>query len=130
MIRTFFIFLSVFHITISCSQRVSSQNNQQSDTSPTSTDLQASIVDETKEGGKYDFFSPIKGQEYDGIQIKPGVYDTKIGMALYKWGKANYEAGVKSLDEVYANYSAYKGRAANEIEKTYLKMGYGRELEN
>ena len=95
MIRTFFIFLSVFHITISCRQRVSSQNNQQPDTSPTSTDLQASIVDETKEGGKYDFFSPIKGQEYDGIQIKPGVYDTKNRNGAIQMGQSQLWGGSK-----------------------------------
>ena len=130
MIRKLLVFLVAFQIAGGCSQRVSSPNSVRSDTTLSSTDLQAWIVEETKEGGKYDFFSPIKGQEYDGIQIKPGVFDTKIGMALYRWGKANFEAGVKSLDEVYANYAAYKGRAANHIEKSYLKMGYGRELEN
>ncbi|MBJ6120152.1 hypothetical protein JAO76_18245 [Pontibacter sp. BT310] len=121
-----FIFLQIL---TSCSQKVSSQSSEISNASLSQSDIRAFILKETEEGGKFDFFTPIKGHEYDGIQIKPGIYDTKIGLAIYKWGKVNYDSGVKSLDEVYAIYSEYKKRPVNDIEKTYLKMGFGRELE-
>jgi hypothetical protein len=112
-----------------CSQRATPQNAGATSEKTAQPDVRATILKETQQGGKYDFFTPIKGHESDGIQLKPGVYDTKRGLALYKWGKANYEAGIKSLDEVYALYSEYKKRPANELEKTYLKMGFNRELE-
>ena len=50
------------------------------------------VLTESKAGGKLDFFSEIKGHEYDGIQVKPGVFSTKIGIALYKWGRAFEDA--------------------------------------
>ncbi|AKQ45035.1 hypothetical protein TH63_04345 [Rufibacter radiotolerans] len=119
----------LLQVLTSCSEKVAQQSSQTSTTTLSQSDLKAYILKETEEGGRFDFFTSIKGHENDGIQIKPGIYDTKRGLAIYKWGKANYDAGVKSLDEVYAIYSEYKKRPVNEIEKTYLKMGFGRELE-
>ncbi|MBL7815490.1 MAG: hypothetical protein JNL70_10780 [Saprospiraceae bacterium] len=87
------------------------------------------ILKETKQGGKFDFFTPIKGKEYDGIQIKPGVFSTKIGIALYNWGKATYEIGLNKLEDAYSIFSEFKGRQLNEREKEYIKLGFNRELE-
>jgi hypothetical protein len=100
----------------------------QTDTLSTPASLKNMIVKETKEGGKYDFFTPIKGHEYDGVQIKPGLFDTKRGVALIRWGKVNYELGVKKLEDAYTIYSAYKGKEINAQEKEYIKIGYNRLL--
>lgn len=71
----------------------------QTDTTAAQIELRNHILQESKKKGQLDFFTSIKGQEYDGIQIKPGIYESKLGFALIKWGKANYELGVKSLAE-------------------------------
>lgn len=55
---------------------------------PSKSQLAAYILEETKEGGELDFFTEIIGKENDGIQIKPGVFSTRISIALYKWGRA------------------------------------------
>jgi|GEM_PF-2876805 len=129
MLRIILALSIILQIAFGCSQKVARRKADAPSEKASQPDLRATILKETQEGGKYDFFTPIKGHESDGIQIKPGVYDTKRGLALYKWGKANFEAGVKSLDEVYSLYSAYKKRPVNELEKTYLKMGFNRELD-
>lgn len=92
-------------------------------------ELHARILKETKEGGKLDFFTPIKGKEMDGIQVKPGIFDTRIGMALYNWGKANYELGVSTWDEALAIFAEFKGRPLNTREKEYIKLGFEKGLE-
>lgn len=129
MSRTLTTLFFILQILTSCSQKVAQGNSQTSNTTASQSELRTYILKESKEGGELDFFTPIKGHEYDGIQVKPGIYETKLGLALYRWGKANYDTGIESLDEVYSIYSEYKERPINEKEKTYIKMGYGRELE-
>lgn len=87
------------------------------------------ILKETREGGKYDFFTQIKGHEYDGVQIKPGIYDTKLGLALILWGKVNYDLGVSKLEDAYMIFSQHKGSEISSREKEYIKIGYNRELD-
>ena len=95
----------------------------------TQAEIKDFMLKESKEKGKLDFFTPIKGKEYDGVQIKPGIFSTNLGIALYKWGKASYELGVNKLEDAYAIFSEFKGRALNQKEKDYLKLGFERSLE-
>jgi len=82
------------------------------------------ILEETKEGGELDFFTEIKGKEYDGIQIKPGVFATNKDLALYKWGRACYSIGVNTIEDVYSLYSEFKEREISQGEKETIKMGF------
>jgi len=95
----------------------------------TKEDLKKVVLKESKENGKLDFFTEIKGHEMDGIQIKPGLYDTKIGIALYKWGRANFELGVNKVEDALEFWAEFKGRPANSREKEYIKLGFDKELE-
>lgn len=92
-------------------------------------ELRSYILKESKEGGKLDFFTPIKGKEYDGLQIKPGIYSTNISLALYKWGSANFDLGVNTVDDAFSIFEEFKGKAINQREKEYIKMGFGKALE-
>lgn len=92
-------------------------------------EMKSLVLSETKDGGKLDFFTAIKGQEMDGIQIKKGVFATKISVALYKWGRACYEIGVNTVDDSYEIFSEYKSRQLNQREKEYIKMGFNKDLE-
>ncbi len=87
------------------------------------------VLAESEVGGKLDFFTEIKGHEMDGIQIKPGVFDTKIGMALYQWGRANFDLGTNTIDDALLFWAELKGRQANEREKFYINLGFNKELE-
>lgn len=95
----------------------------------TKEEIKNFVLTESKEGGRLDFFTEIKGHEYDGIQVKPGVFDTKLGIALYKWGRANFEIGTNTIEDVFEFWSEHKGRKINEKEKVYIKMGFNKELE-
>lgn len=93
-------------------------------------ELHAKILAETKEGGKLDFFTPIKGKEMQAIQLKPGLFDSRIDFALYNWGKDNFDLGVATLDEAYAIFSEFRrGRPLNIREKECIKNGFERTLE-
>lgn len=92
-------------------------------------DLKKVVLTESKEGGKLDFFTEIKGQEYHGVQIKPGTFTTRLGVALYKWGRANFDLGVNSVEDALEFWSEYKGRPANQREKDYITKGFNKELE-
>jgi hypothetical protein len=92
-------------------------------------ELKTIVLAESKEGGKLDFFTEIKGHEMDGIQIKPGLFSTKIGLALYKWGRANFELGVNTVDDALEFWAAFKGRQPNQRETDYIKLGFNKGLE-
>lgn len=92
-------------------------------------DLKKMIVTESKEGGKLDFFTEIKGHETDGIQIEPGVFETKLGIALYRWGRANFELGTNTVEDALEFWAEFKSREANIREKEYIKLGFNKELE-
>ena len=91
--------------------------------------LRKMVIDESKVGGKLDFFTEIKGHEMDGIQVKKGLFTTKQGVALYKWGRSNFEIGVNTADDVLEIWEEIKGRKANQREIDYIKMGFNKELE-
>lgn len=92
-------------------------------------ELRKMVVTESKEGGKLDFFTPIKGQEFDGVQVKPGVFTTRMSLALYKWGRTNFDLGVNTIDDALAFWAEIKGRQANEREKAYITSGFNKEFE-
>lgn len=92
-------------------------------------DLRKIVLEESKERGKFDFFTEIKGHEMDGVQIKQGVYSTRISIALYKWGEANFDLGTNTIEDALEFWAEFKGRQANLREKEYIKMGFNKELE-
>ena len=98
-------------------------------TLPSKEELQSYILSETKEGGKLDFFTEIKGKEYDGVQIKPGLFTTKQGIALYKWGRACFDIGVNTVEDTYDIFTKFKGKPLNDRDKEYIKMGFYKEWE-
>ncbi|MGC4041828.1 MAG: hypothetical protein QM710_13865 [Flavobacterium sp.] len=91
-------------------------------------EIKSFILAETKEGGKLDFFTEISGKEYNASQVKPGLFMTNIEVALYKWGKANFELGVKNAKTALKIFEEFKGRDLNSREKDLIPMGYRNEL--
>ena len=87
------------------------------------------IIKETRTEGTLDFFTPIKGKENDGYEIKPGVYASYREMALYKWAKSVKDFGIDDLEELYTLYSEARNKEVTPMEKSLLKMGFNKELE-
>ena len=87
------------------------------------------ILNESKAGGRLDFFTPIKGHEMDAVQIKPKLFDTKLGVALYQWGKATQQLGIPSAEEALSVWAQLKERKQNERETAYITSGFNLEFE-
>lgn len=96
---------------------------------PSQDEIKNYIISETREGGELDFFTEIKREEYDGVQIKPGVFTTKQSIAFYKWGRACFEIGVNTIEDAYDIYSEFAESTVNERDKQYIKDGFNKELE-
>lgn len=103
------------------SQSDTGKNNSQEE-------IKSYILTETKEGGKLDFFTKIKGKEFNASQVKPGLIMTNIEMALFKWGKANFELGVKNSKTALKIFKEFKGRKLSRREKDLIPMGYKNQL--
>ena len=92
-------------------------------------EIKSFILAETKQGGKLDFFTEIKGKEFDGVQIKQGVFATRQCVALYRWGRACFDIGVNTVEDVYDIFAEHQGKPVNARDKEYLKAGFYKEWE-
>lgn len=96
---------------------------------PSKQEIKSFILAETKEGGKLDFFTEIKGKEFDGVQIKPGVFTSKQSIALYNWGHACFDIGVNTVEDAYEIFAEHKGKPVNERDKEFIRLGFYKEWE-
>lgn len=126
--------ITLLFLLLSCA--ASKQTKQDSPTpkppktqQPTKVDLHQQIIQESKPGGGLDYFTSIKGHESESVEVKDGVFSTRLGLALYDWGKATYGLGVKSSAEAMQIWEAFKGRAANTLEKEQIALGFRRGME-
>jgi hypothetical protein len=94
----------------------------------TQAEIKSFILAETKQGGKLDFFTEIKGKEYNASQVKHGLFMTNIEMALYKWGKANFDLGIENVETALKIFEEFKGKDLNRREKDLIPMGYTKNL--
>jgi hypothetical protein len=92
-------------------------------------EAKAFVLAESQKGGKLDYFTAIQGKEYDGIQIKPGVFTTNLGAALYRWGKATAQLGINTVEDALAIFAEFRGRALNGREQEYIKLGFAEGLQ-
>lgn len=95
----------------------------------TKQELREYILSETKEGGQFDFFTEIKGREFDGVQIKPGLFTTKQSIALYKWGRACFDIGVNTVEDAYEIFVTFSEKPLNDRDRECIKMGFYKEWE-
>lgn len=92
-------------------------------------DMRKQIIEDSKPGGGLDFFSPIKGHETEEVEVKDGIWTTRLGLALYDWGKATQSLGIKTAAEALDIWAEFKGRAVNATEKENISLGYRRAWE-
>jgi hypothetical protein len=92
--------------------------------------LQSKILRESANGGTLDYWTPIKGHEYDGHLISPGLFATNREIAVIKWAMSVIKLGIKNEAEVIAIFEELKKRKANEGELTCIKLGIKKAGEN
>lgn len=96
---------------------------------PSKNEIKSFILTETKQGGKLDFFTAIKGKENDGVQVKQGVFTSKQSVALYKWGRACFEIGVNTVEDACDIFAEHQGKTVSKRDKAYIKAGFYKEWE-
>jgi hypothetical protein len=96
----------------------------------TREETEAYVLAATAPGRELDFFTSIAGHEYDGVQVKPGKFSTKLGIALYQWGKACFDLGVNTLEDAWRIFEKFRKRPLDQRERDYIKMGFERALED
>lgn len=106
------------------------QNNKSIDTSITLTrQVRADLIKESKNNGKLDYWTPIKGHEFDGEKMERDFYVSKEDAALIKWTYQLTITGVKNKPDIISLYEELKGRQASNNELNYIDYAYHRALE-
>ncbi|MDB5140983.1 MAG: hypothetical protein JWR12_2899 [Mucilaginibacter sp.] len=119
----FTIFLLIITIKVS-GQTIASNDT----TAKLTTEFRNKIISESRNGGKLDFWTPIKGHEYDGAMIVKGataaenIYASNKEIAVIKWVLNLTKLGVKKNDVIYL-YEALKGRKIRDDEISLVDLG-------
>jgi hypothetical protein len=119
----FTIFLLIITIKVS-GQTIASNDT----TAKLTTEFRNKIISESRNGGKLDFWTPIKGHEYDGAMIAKGataaenIYASNKEIAVIKWVLNLTKLGVKKNDVIYL-YEALKGRKIRDDEISLVDLG-------
>jgi hypothetical protein len=105
------------------------QRVQSNDTTSTlKPEIRGNILKESKDGGKLDFWTPIKGHEYDGELLQSGpttkdnIYASKKEIAVVKWAFSLTKLGVKKNDLI-SLYEELKGRKLRSDDITLIDIG-------
>lgn len=87
-------------------------------------EIRNKILTDSKDGGPLDFWTPIKGHEYDGelIQKDPNIIATKREIAVIKWAFVLTKNGIKKK-VIISIYEELKGRKIREDEIQLIDMG-------
>lgn len=122
--------LQILCAFLALSINASAQNNKSNDTSITLTrQVRADIIKESKNNGKLDYWTPIKGHEFDGEKMERDFYVSKEDAALIKWTYQLTITGVKNKPDIISLYEELKGRQASNNELNYIDYAYHRAIE-
>ncbi len=93
-------------------------------TSNLTVEVRSKILSESKDGGKLDFWTPIKGHEYDGLLLEKGsnIIVTKRELAVIKWALVLTKNGI-SKTEIVSLYEELKSRKIRADELQLIDMG-------
>lgn len=109
---------------------VFAQNSKLNDSSVTLTpQVRAELIKASKNNGKLDFWTPIKGHEFDGERIEHDFYVSKEDAALIKWAYKLTITGIKNKADIISLYEELKGRQANSNELHYIDYAHRMALE-
>lgn len=106
------------------------QNNKSNDTLITLTrQVRAEFIKESKNHGKLDYWTPIKGHEFEGERIEHDFYASKDDAAIIKWSYALASSGLKNKTDIISLYEELKGRPIYQTELNYIDYGYKKAIE-
>lgn len=106
------------------------QNSKLNDTSIKLTgQMRSNLIKASKNNGKLDYWTRIKGHEFEGEMIEHDFYAAKEDAALIKWAYDLTIAGVKNKTDIISLYEELKGHKANNNELNYIDYAYHKALE-
>lgn len=109
---------------------VFAQNNKLNDSSITLTkEVRAKLVRESKNNGKLDYWTPIKGHEFEGEKVEHDFYASKEDVAIIKWSYALTTSGLKNKADIISLFEELKGREIQPTELNYIDYGYKKAMD-
>ncbi|HTD42346.1 MAG TPA: hypothetical protein VK671_17065 [Mucilaginibacter sp.] len=122
--------LLILNAFLALSINVFAQNSKLNDTSVKLTgQVRNDIIKASKNNGKLDYWTPIKGHEFEGEKIEDDFYASKEDAALIKWTYNLMTSGFKNKADIISLYEELKGRKISNSELTYIDYGYRKALE-
>ncbi len=67
----------------------------------------------------------IKDIEFEAHSVS-GVIMTNRDIAIYKWGNANFDLGVNTIEDALACYEEFKGRKLYQLEIDVITLGFNK----
>lgn len=106
------------------------QSNKLNDSSITLTkEVRAKLVRESKNNGKLDYWTPIKGHEFEGEKVEHDFYASKEDVAIIKWAYALTASGLKNKADIISLFEELKGREIQPTELNYIDYGYKKAMD-
>jgi hypothetical protein len=87
------------------------------------------ILQQSVENRSLDYFTKIKGKEHVEIEIVPGIYETNLNFALYKWGRATKELGIETVDFSLIIWQELVHRNPTTQEIEMIRSGFNKSWE-
>jgi hypothetical protein len=87
------------------------------------------ILQQSLENRSLDYFTKIKGNENVEIEIVPGVYETNLNFALYKWGRATKDLGIETVDFSLIIWQELVHRNPTKQEIEMIQSGFNKSWE-
>ena len=105
------------------------QTTKNDSTSVLPPDYRTKILTASKDGGKLDFWTPIKGHEFDGEVIEKGetpdknVIATKKEIAIMEWAFTLSKLGITNRADIVSLFEELKGRKVNSEDEYCIDYG-------
>jgi hypothetical protein len=107
------------------------QTGKSNDTTFKLTDqIRNSLIKASKNHGKLDYWTSIKGHEFEGEKIEQDLYVSKGDAAIIKWSYDVTRSGLKNKADVIALYEDLMKRKISEKELGYIDYGFTKAIGN
>lgn len=122
--------LLTLFVLLAFSVNAFAQNSKLNDSSLKLTnEMRSKLISASKNNGKLDYWTRIKGHELEGEKIEHDFYASKEDAALIKWTYDLMNIGVKDKADIISLYEELKKRKISNDELTYIDYGYHKALE-
>ena len=121
--------LLILYAFLALSVNTFAQNSKLNDSSFKLTgEMRSKLISASKNNGKLDYWTRIKGHELEGEKIDDDFYASKEDAALTKWTYDLTIIGLKNKVDIISLFEELKGRKIGDNELTYIDYGYQKAL--